>query len=191
MADMTMIVEYEVAAVSAAATNVLNFVDIGGDNDESTCTAIAEEWGGQLDEVLNDSVTIQGLTRFTYPLINPTSEIFALNDAVEGTVGTDLYAVQTAYRVDLFAGLGPRRRGHIYIPGVSEDEVASGGLIDSVQQGGIVTRVSDFITNVATNQGFLLGVYSRVGGTISAVNGVAVSPFVRTQRRRLEPFLNE
>lgn len=183
-----MQVSYAVKGVSGAATNILNFVDIGGDNDLTTCTAIAELWESTTEVIMNVDCAVEANTRFVYPLGAPTSEIFAENNGNAGAVGTDLYAASCAYRVDLSSGVGPRRRGHIYIPGVSEDEVGDAGVIDTTHLTGIVDRVVDFVADVATDHGFLLGVYSRAGGTISAITGVSASPVVRQQRRRMEVF---
>lgn len=188
MAEMQMQVSYAVKGVSGAATNILNFVDIGGDNDLTTCTAIAELWETCTEAIMNIDCAVEASTRFVYPLGAPTSEIFAENNGNAGTVGTDLYAASCAYRVDLSAGVGPRRRGHIYIPGVAEDEVGDAGVIDGTHLTGIVTRVGDFVTDVAIDHGFLLGVYSRAGESITAVTGISASPVVRQQRRRMEVF---
>ena len=185
-----MQVSYEIGGISNAATNVINFLDIGGENDQTTVDNIAARWAGAMEDVINGDSAVEAGIRFVWPAADPTSELFGSNVRTPGTLGTDLYAASTAYRVDIAAGLGPSKRGHIYIPGVSEDEVGDAGLINPAHVTGIEAAIGGFITDTAVNDGFLLGVLSRVNLTISAVTGVTVSPYVRQQRRRMKVFTN-
>lgn len=191
MADWQMQVTYSIGGVAQAASNVLNFIDIGGDNDETTATAMAELWESTTEVIINQDCAVEPSTRFIWPLGAPTQEVFAENNGNPGSLGTDLYAANCAYRVDLLAGLGPRRRGHIYIPGVSEDEVGDAGVIDPLHVTGIVNNMVSFISDCAIDHGFLLCVYSRVGESATGVSGVSCSPVVRSQRRRMEAFVGE
>lgn len=191
MADWQMQVSYTLNSVGEAATNVLNFIDIGGDNDEAAATGIAELWQDAMENVISTACAVEPRTRFIWPLVDPTDELIADNDGITGTVTGELYAASCAYRVNTSGGIGARRRGHIFIPGVSESEVGAGGVVNPIHAAGISVAVASFIEGVALTHGFLLGVFSRVGGTISGVNGLSTSTVVRQQRRRIRAFASE
>ena len=186
VSNMTGLFSYNLNGVGEAAVNVLNFVDIGGDNDEPTATGIAEAWEAVYPDIAGTDALFEGATRFIFPAEDPTDEVFATNSGVQGAASAGIAPVQCAARYDLSAGLGARRRGHIYLPGLAEGEVEDAGLISTAHANGMLDLLGDFITDAATNWGFLLGVHSRVDGVVRGVTGISLQPYVRTQRRRMD-----
>jgi hypothetical protein len=168
------------------AVNVLHFIDIGGDFDQATVDSIVTSWGTDVVFAsLDQDVIADGDVRCSLGFPEATSELFAgVDDHIGGSTGA-LNSVSTTYNVALSAGSGRRSKGRIFLPGVDEAKVDDGGVLVGTTAADILENVGDWIAAVASGEGWLLGVGSRVDEVVRGVSSVEVKNYVGSQRRRL------
>ena len=183
--DLTVIQEYT-SVGGFSYVNLLHFVNIGGTFDGDTMDAIVNSWGVEVvQNTLSEDLIASGDVRCTLGFPEVTDELYSSTDDHVGQATGELYAANAAFLVSLSAGSGRRKKGRLYVPGLTETKVADGGFLNGTASSDLLTNVSDFITDVATNHGYLLGVASRVDGVTRAVESLTVSSYIATQRRRL------
>lgn len=183
--DFTAIFKYNEAS-GATAVNVVSFATFGADIDNSVMDDIVGKWFGMFwADVANANWSYEGGTRCVFPAINPTGEFFATNDADVGLDGGQAGPVQCCYLLSTSAGLGRRRRGRIYVPGISEER-CQGSAITGAFLGAITLAFSDFLADIASNHDVLVGVRSELDGVVRPIQSFAAVGNVMTQRRRVE-----
>lgn len=103
-----------------------------------------------------------------------------------GTIGDGMMPLNNAYLVKKQVTGGPGARpGRIYVPGVSESKISSGGLVDNTFKTAFQTELDDFVSDLAGHDLKLF-----VGHNVPALNLVEVTqlllqPLVSNQRRRI------
>jgi hypothetical protein len=172
------------AGGSGLGANVLNFLSIGGDFDQATVDDIALRIAQFKAATLDAEAILLGGTRFLNDSFSPTLELFADNtNEVGGTAG-DLAPAQCSYLINTSAGVGRRKRGRIFWPGVDEAKTENGGALVGTTAADISANFADMVGDIAIDQGWLLGVASRSDSVVRGVLSFQVSSYVHTQRRR-------
>lgn len=188
MATMQCTLEWATAGGSAVGVNVLNFMSIGGSFNQATVDAVADRLASAKAATLDAEVTLLGSTVFRNDSFDPTAELVADNvDETGGSAG-DLAPVNCCYLLYLGAGVGRRRRGRVFLPGVDESKVDNGGILVGTTASDILTEWTDAVSDIALGQGWLLGVGSRLDGQVYGAQTLSVSSFVHTQRRRMYTY---
>jgi hypothetical protein len=181
----TVRLEFEYRSSGAAsAMNVIHARSIGGNFDEATMLELRNEWALQMKEVINANWIIDGTTRCLDLSVDPPDEIFADSDDAFGLVaGTALPPACTAV-ISLSAGTSRRRRGRIYLPGMTESKYSDDGQALAGFAGDVIVQAGECFTNWATNSGWVAAVYSRADGVSRGVSTLTVDGNLDTQRRR-------
>lgn len=164
--------------------NVVHFKSIGGVFDNATMLEIRNAWALQLKEVLNANWIIDGTTRFLNLDDDPPEEIFADSDDTFGLVTGSALPPACCAVVSLSAGVGRRRRGRIYLPGMTESSWSDDGQSVGGFAGDIIVAVGAAIEDIATDSGYVAAVYSRADGVARAISSLTVDDNLDTQRRR-------
>lgn len=168
----------------STATNVLNFIDIGGTFDQASVDTVATAWANYWEAFGSSAWSVDPSVEALDLTVDPPA---VLDADTGGPVGSDASAPLTpgcALVVSLRAASGGRSgRGRIYLPGVPDSSVDTAGTVSS---GLITDLITDFTTMAvaAAGAGFIPAVYSRTDGIVRAVSSFGVSPVIDTQRRR-------
>lgn len=170
----------------AFAFNVLHFVNIGGDFDAVTVDYIADSWVTVMKTAVASDWQVSGVNRFLDLRTAIPDETFSDADSEFGDNTSDSLPPNVAICLSLSAGASRRRRGRFYYPGIPSEFISGGGQIDSVYAVGIVAAISDWVGDVASTQGWVLAVYSRMDNVVRAITTMAMRDLVDTQRRRIE-----
>lgn len=169
---------------SDLGVNVLNFLSIGGVFDQGTVDGIAALLASFKASTLDAEAIFLGQTKFSNDSFSPTAELFADNtDEVAGT-GGDLAPAQCAYLINTSAGVGRRRRGRIFWPGVDEAKTDNGGALVGTTASDIAANFTTLAEDCAFDFGWVIGVASRLDAVVRGVQSFSVSPYIHTQRRR-------
>lgn len=170
----------------ASAANVIALVKIGGNFVQATIDEIAQGWHDFVTEFMSDDWYVQGEETFYDLSSDPHPELIADTATDVGTDTSDALPPQVALVLSLKASSGGRRgRGRIYLPGVPDSSVSAGGAVDSGFVNDTLDGFSDW-ASLCASLGWLPAVYSRTDGVVRAVTTIYISPFVDTQRRRME-----
>jgi hypothetical protein len=83
------------------------------------------------------------------------------------------------------ASSGPRFRGRMYMPPFTAASLTTDGRLLTATRDSLATAAAAWLTSIkATTPGWVPVVYSRTGGSTTAVTAVAVGDVIDTQRRR-------
>lgn len=139
-----------------------------------------------------DSVIQQYSARFLTP--EPEDPEIVAIDPVNGTqAGVGLPSLMAVVLQQRTGKASRRKRGRMYIPGVSADLTADGKLLAAAQANPYQLFGDGYIQNFVTNQGaFLAGIWSRteyaesndVDAAFTQLTSCSVNPILGTQRRR-------
>jgi len=182
---LTLRVEQTYRSTGAAtATNVLHFLDIGGAFTQTNMDDLVTAWTAAISPIINANWVVDGIVRCLDLSSDPPGEIWTDTSPNNGgTAGSALPPACTAC-VTLSAGASRRRRGRMYLPGMTEDDWTDDGFADTGVPTAIGAAVADAIGDVATACGYVQAVYSRVDGVSRAISSIAVDSVLDTQRRR-------
>lgn len=182
--DVTMVADYSMDG-GGTAVNVMHFQRIGGDFDQDTVDGIVDNWKELVNAVCSTKLSTSGSYRFTEGFPVADAELYSASGSGTGSVTGDLYSYGAAFLIRLTAGAGRRRRGRIFLPGVPEASVGTGGGIEGTPSATLAAEIAEFVTDVATDYGYLLGVGSRLDGVVRGVSGISLGAYVGSQRPRL------
>lgn len=169
----------------ATATNVLNFVNIGGDFEESATDVLVGAWIDYAKQFMADTWDVGGAYRALDLSTDPRDEVLGSVAPEAGVNGADSNPPNVAICVSLSTGASGRsRRGRIYLAGAPVDLVLPSGGIESVGRVAMETEFVDYGQGCAV-VGWIPAVYSRKLSQVNAAIGVSVSSFADTQRRRI------
>lgn len=155
----------------------------GGATPEDVAETIFDLFVGTILPNLNDDVElVSSLVKFGPNTTGPSAE-FTGSEA-GGAAGSGGVS-NTAYLVRKNSGLGGREgRGRMYLPGVTEVDVGSDGLVDPILLGALQTDVTNFGAGL-TLGGFPMVILHNSATTPTPVTTLVVQSRVATQRRRL------
>lgn len=169
---------------AATAYNILHFFDIGGDFDQGTMDGLVNDWADAINPILNANWEVGGTTRCLDLSTDPPGEIFAAGTADDGGVSGPALPPACCACVSLSAGASRRRRGRIYLPGMTESQWSDDGLAGSGVAPAIAAAVQSAATVIPSEHGWALAVYSRLDGVARVVQTLSVDGVLDTQRRR-------
>lgn len=170
----------------ATAASVLNFINIGGDYDTDAGDGILglweEYWAGvsSSDWAIDTSAVWRDMTT------DPADELFATGSGRDGDSTSDAAPAQCCVVASLSAGGGRRRKGRVYLPGLSLEYILSSAILLTALVEYVADEYVTFATACGVNHGFLPAVYSRLDGVVHPVTGVSADDVIDTQRRRGE-----
>jgi len=171
-------------AEGATAANVLHFLAIGGDFDETTGDGIAQLWADFFELYSVNSWQIDTALEWTDLRVDPPETLIVNTDGAIGDSTAATLPANVAACLSLSAASGGRSgRGRIYLPGISEEYVTNSSLSNPFITATIAGYVS-FATQCAGTHGWVPAVYSRTDGISRSVLSTGMSTVVDTQRRR-------
>src|SRR5688572_7169294 len=180
-----MIPEY-LGAGGATAANVIALLNFGDEPEGETLQGIAAGWEQVVETYMSNQWAIQGDTQFLFLGTDPPGEEFGGNAGLAGTTSGGALPAQCSICLSTVAGGGRRRKGRIYLPGVSEGTVDDLSNISSTVRTAILDELTNWIANILQPADCTLGVYSRLDGVVRPVSSASISPVIDTQRRRVE-----
>lgn len=175
---------YGGTAVNYPAANVLGFVDGASLTAEGYASSFEALWETNVMPVVNAALTLDSVHVKLGPnSTGPSAEVQS------GAVGGDTDAAgtpNTAYLISKSTAQGGRRgRGRLYLPGVSEPDVESNGLVNPTKVTAINSAFDTVVTAADTGNFPLVilssdGLFSPLAITSMVCEGTAA-----TQRRRM------
>jgi hypothetical protein len=170
----------------ATAANVLHFVSIGGDYDQSSGDTIAEEWGAFFEVYSQENWSIDTTLEWFDLSEDPPDVLAVTTDGNNGDSTSPPLPANVAACLSLASSSGGRSgRGRIYLPGIA-DEYVGGSLLTVPFISATLAAYTAFATSIAGGVGWVPAVYSRTDGLSRVVTSTGMSNVVDTQRRRTQ-----
>lgn len=169
---------------AATATNVLHFITLGGTFTQAVMDDLQLAWSSAMDNVLNANWLIEGAIRCLDLRVDPPDEIFTANADDAGQVTGPALPPACAAVISTSGGANRRRRGRIYLPGMTESEWSDDGQAGTGVAAAIADAFEDFATAAVSSAGWVPAVYSRTDGVSRVVTSFTVDGNLDTQRRR-------
>lgn len=122
------------------------------------------------------------------PTGGPTAIVLGTAMSVaQGALGGEISSAQVNPLIILIPKTASQKTGRIFMPGISEDEIAN-----MVLSSGVLTAYNDLITYMVAGTtiaggAIAFGVYRRATKVVDLLDAGYVSPLIGTQRRRLRP----
>lgn len=159
---------------------VLHYADRGGGD----APDLASGWYDQVDQdllaVLHSSLTVNNIR-----VVNVTTKLESTYTVeAAGLLGGEALPPTCTYLIRLLTDFADRsRKGRIYLPGVNEGWNV-GGIISQAGLTALGTLATGLQTIATSQENYDLQIFSRTKNIFTPVASLAVSQYVRTQRRR-------
>lgn len=175
------------APTGAECTLGFELIDQPDFSPEAAATAFRDIFVATLLQGMSDFVALSEVRVKYGP--NATGPEGGITTSNQGTLAAQSATPNTTWLIRKgTAGGGRRARGRMYLPGIPENNVDSGGNIDATFRNAMQTQANEFLADCIAG-GLAPMVLHAPGKSLvpapTAITTLAVQPVVATQRRRL------